>query len=139
MSENTTEDLEDWFSLFNDDYGPWFSLFNDDYGRQTCTFIEADGSLLEGNNIEPDQIAEVLYSHQEENTWGEWSGEILVHLKDGNFAYLTAWANTTFRFNNHFIAESLETLSKYAMSPEEEKTIKENMKGSDNVKQHHEE
>jgi hypothetical protein len=111
MNKNKV-DIEDWWSLF---YNP------------ICTFIDPDGSLLKGKNVQYDQINEVLYQHEELDTW-DWRGEALVTLHNGDFAYLTGWSETTFDGADHFIAESLETLFKYAMSPEEEKIIKETMK-----------
>jgi CRISPR type IV-associated protein Csf3 len=106
-----TETIEDWNVL-------WYAD-----GSPTCTFIKSDGTLLRGNQIEYSQIDKVLYQHEESNSW-DWRCEALVQLKDGNYAYLTAWAETTFSDANHFIAEDLETLYKYSMSEGEEEEIK---------------
>jgi len=108
MSENKLDLIEDWYYLFDD---------------ADATFIAPDGSPLKIKNVESNQIENVLYQHEESDSW-DWSGAALVELKGGNFAYLTGWSETTFSGAQHFIAESLETLFKYGMSPEEEKTIR---------------
>ncbi len=46
--------------------------------------------------ITPDKIDKVLGAWGESTEgYGEWSGGFLLQLKDGRFAYLTGWCDTT--------------------------------------------
>jgi hypothetical protein len=113
-----SDTIEDWSCFFSSfDEPPMF------------TFIKADGSLKAGEKFDADQVAEVLYQCERNGDW-DWDAQALVSLKDGNFAYLTAWQETTFNDATHFIAESLEALFKYAMTEEEEKTVREHLQKS---------
>ena len=42
-----------------------------------------------------EDVAEVLHIHEEGDCWAEWCGCVVVRLKDGRFAALSGWCDSS--------------------------------------------
>jgi hypothetical protein len=60
----------------------------------TYTIYDLDASL-ERAGIERDAIKQVIAAWGISGDYSEWDGGFLMELKDGRFAYLTGWCDTT--------------------------------------------
>lgn len=66
-------------------------------GDYIMSYARSDFSeSMDRATITPDKIDKVLAAWGESTEgYGEWSGGFLLKLKDGRFAYLTGWCDTT--------------------------------------------
>jgi hypothetical protein len=50
---------------------------------------------LNGQQIAPEQVAKVHAAWGISGDYAEWSGGFIIELKDGRFAYISGWCDTT--------------------------------------------
>jgi hypothetical protein len=59
------------------------------------THYDFTESLAQAEGFTKDDIAEAISAWGEQGDYAEWRGGFLLHLKDGRYAYVEGWCDTS--------------------------------------------
>jgi hypothetical protein len=106
-----------------EEYGNWSNVFGG-AASSSSTVVGALGYVGSTDAFTVDDIAEVFASWEStDGDYAEWSGCAALRLKDGRFALVSGWCDTTGwgcqDGTNAYVAATLEDLVRLGMTNEE--------------------